>query len=70
MNLYRVTCVMSSMYSPESCDVYVVGPDETAARQKALTEMQRLDWKYHDRVDVVELIASTTTYAAKYLLIQ
>lgn len=69
MNLYKVTCVYARTYSQETLDVYVVASSPTKAEQAALNLMKKLQYKFDDRVDTIELVASVNTYRAEHLLV-
>jgi len=69
MNLYLVTCVVRGILSDESIDIYVVSETLENARCDALELMKRLEYKYTNRVDKIELLASVDTRTAKHLLV-
>lgn len=72
MYLYLVTCVCTSSVATclnETLDVYVVANDPTSAGELALNLMNKLQYKYNDRVENVKLLASTNTYRADSLLV-
>lgn len=68
MNLYLVTCVSSSKYTKESIGVYVVAASPNEAENGALSLIRNLQWKYDDRAEKIELIASVNTHRADHLL--
>lgn len=69
MNLYFVTCVKQGVISNELLGVFVVADNPCDAEEKALSLMRKLQYKYTDRVDKIELLASINTYRAGALLV-
>lgn len=69
MNLYLVFCVCVGVLSNETQEVYVVAPDPSQAEEGALSLMRKLNYKFSDRVDRIDLIASVSTRTANALLV-
>ena len=69
MNLYLVTCISDSRYSYEKLGVYVVASNPALAEKGALDLMHILQYRYDDRVDKIELVASVAPYKAAHLLV-
>lgn len=69
MNLYLCYCISQRLEKTERLPVYVVASDPQSARILALNRMRELNWRYDDRVDRIDLVASAMPRAAEYLLV-
>lgn len=68
MNLYLVRCV--NRMSREHTDVYVVAKNPSEAEEKAISEMEKLDWKYKDEIEYIELLASEDPYKSRHVFVR